>query len=1016
MSAAASLRRLAVGTLVFGGIMGIVAWQAGGLTSGSGTGQPRDPTIAAKPPDDPFVTFTPGAQMSNARGVRVFRDGVAVVEGEPIAFRVWEGSWDRQRPLPGETIDERRILTEGFSVLLFHTRPTPEVPRPAALEGPNTTRVDADEAELELKTDSEFNATLNGNVKIVRHETDGNLILTTQSLDLEHADKGQGEELRATSTARVTITLDGTPSTLDATPDADGPTTRARLEGTGLDADLSRSRTDEIEQTRITLQRDVVAEFLAPQGAATGQGSNDAADLVPATISCDSVAVLENLEPGTARRPSRWLATFRENVVVLQAPSTLRCELLEIEFEMAPSGSRQGGVEILRVVADGGVVVDSSDEATSTKWRLRTQKSVTQRDSKGGYDVDLVGGTTLGYDGTLRGREVDGATGRIEVQCSGPAKLHTDAESGRPDGPVRGRITFTEDVIARQWSTEAGVETLETEVRAPELSLLGSRVQTGDARLDPETLVANGNETERVHLRRETLTANSRVFTWHVMRAQDTERILLSGTPAVQFEDRSGVSLTGSAQTGTVATLHINADEEIEIRRRHTAPKPGESSSGYAVVQARKNVVMRRLLDERETYRLSASSVDATLDSNWQPTRFRAYDNVVITGSGDRPGDRYLELRGDRMSADIDPTKTDDERWTHTTVHVFGQAGQPSRAKLREPGTDGAAARTHTIEAERISYEEAGTLFVARRNAKVRLERIARNPNADDQLDVTISGGLLRMRLKPASAETAGRPEVLRVEGERSVTLETRTAVVTGQTLTYDRVTGVAIAKGRPARVVFLHTESQEQGWTGRVRTLDSFVTSEEVRAEFDTTEGADGRPRRVTCSGGVMRFFQFAKGADPDSAPALITVKTDGPIEMLPESASASENVEITWEWRLPNGRLERRARLLADRVDLAFDPKAEGEFQDRVKRAVATGTRSRPARLFTPALDATADRVESDGAWIDMLSPWGGRVRITKRDPPESFTCRKARYNYVTTEFEATGADYSQPEEGKR
>ena len=1003
-----SARRFAVGSVIFCGAMAVVVWQAGGIASRGTTPAPRDPDRAANPPGTQVVPMAPGAGMGSGRGVRVSKEGIAVVDGEPIPFVIWEGEWDTQRPLPGKTIDERRLLTEGFSVLLFHQRPTAEEPRPRAVEGPDTTRITADEAELQLGSDAAFQAALIGNVRIVRHAADGDLTLLTDSLDLEQtAGEGQDESVHATSEVHVVVEGSG-----------------MHLEGTGLDADLGRDggggRGDgDAGRTQLTLRKDVEARFLAARGAATPQGSFDAAELVTTTITCTSAATLQNIRAGTDRQPSRWLATFRENVVVTQSPTILRCQTFEVEFELAPKNARasrpqDGGrsgsaVKIVRALADGQVVVEGRDPDTDAGWSLRCGKSITRRDDKGGYDVDLLGGTTLKFDGTLRGRSKSGEQGRVEVRCSGPAILHSDPEAAQPGLPVRGRITFQDDVVARQWGA-AGE--LESEVRAPQITLHGSRTQTGDTRLDPETLIATGTAAERVHIHRGTLTATTRVLTWRVLRREDIERLLLSGRPAATFEDTSGLNPLGARDSKDPATLFLNAEDALEFEWRHTPSTATPDARPYATAKARGNVVLRRVMNERETYRLSANSLDVAFDAAMNPTRFRAYDNVQISGRGDRAGDRHVVLRGDRMAAGFVAASDGATQLSRTELDIFGQPDRPATCDFQESKDDSDDPRRHHIEAEHLSYQESGTLVVARRHALVQLERMARDPDTGKPLDLTISGGLLRIHLRPNDAENgeSGRPEVLRIEGERGVTLETPAAVVNGQTITYDRITGIAIATGSPARVILFHTKLGDARWGGTLNQLDSIVTSDEIRAEFDTTAKGDGRPRRMTCSGGRLRFFQNRDAQADDASPTRVSLTTTGPIEVLPESASATGDVELIWETRLPNGRLHRDARLLADRVEFTFDMAAKGSVRDRVKRAIATGSRARPARLFSPTIDATADKMESESAWINLLAPWGRAVRVTRRDPPESFTCKKARYNYLTEEFEATGADYSQ------
>ena len=48
---------------------------------------------------------------------------------------------------------------------------------------------------------------------------------------------------------------------------------------------------------------------------------------------------------------------------------------------------------------------------------------------------------------------------------------------------------------------------------------------------------------------------------------------------------------------------------------------------------------------------------------------------------------------------------------------------------------------------------------------------------------------------------------------------------------------------------------------------LESYVASDEIRVEFDPTEESPDRPRRVTCQGGMMRYYVVASPDDPDAS-----------------------------------------------------------------------------------------------------------------------------------------------------
>ncbi len=218
MNAAAGLRRAAIFVVLFGGVMAIAVWQAGGIGVPRQVRRaPTDTTRAAMPPGD-VVPIEGGASMGRGRGVRIARDAVEVVDGEPNSYRAFEAAWARQTPIPGGTIDERRLHTEDFTALLFHRRPTSEQPRPPAIEGPDTTRINAAEADLEIGRGAAFRAQLSGGVEVVRHSTTADLTLRTDDLEIARIERARGaEELHATTDARVFVDGKG-----------------AHLEGTGL--------------------------------------------------------------------------------------------------------------------------------------------------------------------------------------------------------------------------------------------------------------------------------------------------------------------------------------------------------------------------------------------------------------------------------------------------------------------------------------------------------------------------------------------------------------------------------------------------------------------------------------------------------------------------------------------------------------------------------------------------------------------------------------------------------------
>ncbi len=652
------------------------------------------------------------------------------------------------------------------------------------------------------------------------------------------------------------------------------------------------------------------------------------------------------------------------------------------------------------MIADGTVLIIGTGETGDT-WRLAAARAETVTTPRGGLDTTLTGGTELTFAGTLRGGGTE--RGRVEIRSAGPARMHSDAlpQPGRTQS--RGSIVFEQDVIVDQWA-ETGE--LETHIEAPELTIGGfwSNDPGGDGRLDPETLTASGTADKRVLIERGAgldLVAHCQVLTWRVHRDTQLERLLLGGRPSVRFTDTSGMVPTGQGEAGVAATVFVDAKESIEFQWRHGLAADSSAADDptrpFATVAASGDVLLRRAVDERESYRISARAIDVAFDADQEVRGIHAYDNVEMAGTGDTPGAPRVVLRGDRLSAERDPDLGTDER-VRSTVFVFGDASRPAEARVEETHGPQGVLRPkpieHVLRGEQLRYEEGGTRLIARRSARAEIDA-DRQEHSDRSApplpgNLTVRAGEIVAHLDPAAAELTRGGDLRKLVATGGVSITAGdTYVVTGDTIEYDHVAAQAIARGRPARSV-------RKGVAGR----DDFVNSDEIHVAFARQANGKPEPQRVTCDGGMIQIFQPVKDDEP---PRRLVITADGPIEMLSSSGSATGDVRMTVNEISPSGAAQQRAALTAERVDLTFDPTARNRpASERLQRAVAVGSTGRPVRLVTTDRTATADRAELTGPWIDLTSPFGNPVHVIEHGPPRSeMVCDSARYNLRTNDF---------------
>ncbi len=969
-----TLRRVTIFGVVFGGLMAAVAWQAGGIR-----GNKPHRTVSAARPDEPtgIVTIGGDAGIGRGRGVRVFRDGVAPVDGAPVMFRKWEAWWEKQTPREGDGPDRHVLLCEDFHVLFFHAVPDEHDPRPRAVEGPNTTRIDATRAEMDSgSAQRELRADLIENVVITHHGVESDLVLKTRRLFVEETAEGGRERQIARTDEPVTIT---------------GPS--LELTGTGLDFELDA-------RPVVTLRRDVRAEFVTQRALVGAPTTTLAGETATAVITCSGAASIEALEGARRRNVRRpWKMTFEGDVVVKQAGGTLSADRLEIQF--LTGGNRERSEDdLMFVLADGNVVAGTEKSADGNAWTVHTARMRTTRGVKSEYISTFDGGTTMTFNGALG--ETDGA-GRIEVRSSGPATLKTDRAPPRPESPTRTRVHFTKDAVFRQWDA---AEVMTGEVTAPEIILLGTRVMDADGtvRPEPDSLTAMGNETTPVKIFHRGVRVSSRVATWRTIGDKGMERLLLNGTPRAEFADESGWNPLGGSKALRPAVLELTAGEAIELMTIRKTPNGDPAATERPTAHAEGGVTLRRVMDGQETYRLDSRNLDVGFDTARRPAHLRAYGDVHLVGRGEAPGSPRVELLGERLQAvrEGEGEPGPQGLWTQTRLGVYGDVGNPARALFDAPTDKDGPRRAHRVRAQEITYEQNGSTLIARRDAVAEINRRmdggAPSGVADD---ATVRGNELRAVLSPKRNPT-DTAELLRVVASGAAVVTTKTFTVTGDSVTYDHRAGTATVEGRPARAVM----RDRSGRTTRSGTPhESTVVSERIVVEFDgrLIGGKGAEPRRIRCSGGRIVLYT----TPDDRATAIVkrvSVVAAGAINVQRGFASAEWDVAVTWESEMRGGSWQRDARLSCERVNLTIDPQADANFTGRIRHATAIGTEDAPVRVESGRVTAFTDRVEAEGAWLKMSSPWGRRTRIIERSSngeTSEFEFDSGWWNYFTNEW---------------
>lgn len=977
-------------TLISAGVVAAVVvavFVAGGRTKtpapadGSGNGGDgigREPGDVAHPMD--------GAGVGPSRGGHFEFDRSVDYAGRRILFREWQAAWRAATPRESDDPDNPDIHAEDAE-LTFYPGPSATNPDPRAVLGPGATTARSRRADIARGATGRVHAELNEEVHLERYE------------------EARGETASDAASVSVialeteSLTLDRQGPTNDVTAATDAPV-------------VIRNGPDEVHAVGMTSDSGLARAELRSHvnGTFTMEGG-------PLDLESDGPGLVEALDrrpgvPVTERR--LWRVTFRENVRAVQGSLKMSCRdsfVVEMPLRARAAGADDLPDEIRRLEAHGDFKL--AGEGKDGPFSIAAD-SVRRWREDGDHDVmEFLGGTDMVFQGRLgparSGPEVGGPS-RLRIVCKGPV---TYRDRPHPDPVMRGLRRFTmvfeDDVIVTQEDLATGAQV--SRLEAPKVTLFGNRdpAQVFDPRV--EHLTAEGG----VHLvhrfdevkREGAFDARAASAAWMENRTTGERAYALVGSPQVRFFGRAGFHVFGAAPAEERdSTFILTCDDEVTIRER---PIPDDPRQRVATsMHASVNVKLRKIVDETEPLRITAQVLDAAFDPDGRLASAVASGDATIEGRAEDGSGRRGAASGDKIVINDQGRPAEDGIPTSATIE--GRRDKPALAVVYDV-EDGAPVQHH-IQGEKIEYRARGTVILATGTAIVTLSRpdgtaLVRGSDFEDAgSSLQLSADSIRADLAPRRPTTGKDPELLRLhaEGGRGARLSAaKGQSVSGDVLDFDAVTGVASATGRPARAEWTPVSKGEP--------LTSFVLSPAIRAVLSTTKPDAGRLERVTCDGGTIHAFLVARASDDPAAavapPRRTVVTAKGPISVGTRSGTAEKDVLVVIE-TLEGPRWERRGEIQCDRLELTFDPAAQGGTMSQVTKLLATGSADRVARFVSPALDGSADRIEARGTdnRVHLSSTSGRRVKLSDKESKLRYRCVPSCWiDYSTKEWESQG-----------
>jgi lipopolysaccharide-assembly LptC-related protein len=981
MLARDSVRRAVVFLGLFGAVLGVLIWRAGGLRARTNSGDEGPPPTEHA---GPLAPIAPDLSMGASENGTITRDDTKLVDGRPVRWRAWTASWKSAVPRPAANPDES-VQDIDAPRLVLYPEPRRGDARPVAEGGPGTTTVTSRTGTLKDRRGVRTEIRLAGDVAVDHVDPDrGDAHLRTNSLDVTLQEANGVTKRHVASADRVAVTG-----------------ARGRIEGVGLDGEVAGSA------CAVTLLEDVKASFLMRGGVLSG-GSAAAKD-VPLVVTCAGAAELVALDDTPRPADRRWKATFHDKVHVVQADSVVDCDLLEVEFRMGELKSADA-LPPERVVATGHVRVQGTTE--TRVFTITADKATHSREGATGVETDVVlfeGNPVLDVQGAVGpagrlGKDAAAAPQRLEIRSAATATM-TTRRSGK-NALWRTSVAFEKDVVARQWddATKGGDPT--AEMRAPIATLYGTRLE--NAAFQPEALTAQG--PGGVELKRRDMTGHGNAATWFRKPEAGVDTYILQGNSSVTYRGPQALHPFGRAKTSEDGRIVIESGDNLTVDVwGDAAPRaPNAPPAQYAKFTADRGVVFRQLDGDAEIYRLAADTVTATVDASHE------LEQAVATGAPKRPAhiwglaedgqERDLYGTTIRLDRDVMPAGTPKGAPRTSQVLAVGDASGPAVVVLREK--DGSR---HEARAERLHYHDDGraALVTASRNVVATLDMSVREAERKDLSQyvagaVTVSANDAKIELAPATEAKATKRQLRRVVAEGRVSVDGRRNRLVGESLDYDAATGIAELRGHDARLVSLMESSR----------YTNSVNAPLLRAYLDVSEDPAKRGEliRAACPEGgmILRYIDppdAAGGAAQGSVPRRLQLQSDGPIEVTREDATAvGDDVAARLQHLEGADSWTPDVTAWCNRAHMTYDLGATGGARDRVTTLEAEGRPDRPVRVDTPRFTGTATRVEIDAKKpvLHLASSPGHPVKVKDKTDQRTVYTDDGWWNYAKREWE--------------
>jgi hypothetical protein len=752
----------------------------------------------------------------------------------------------------------------------------------------------------------------------------------------------------------------------EATSDAAARTLRAggavsvaseslRLAGKGLEAAESTGH--------LRIGSDVSGSVDGKRGVRLAGAAADG----PTRFRCRGPARVVPLEAAArATESRRWRITLEEEAVVEQEGTRLAARRIELDVSRSGPG---GATEVDEVRADGAVVLEGRREDRTLR---ATADRLVARPRPGGTTEAWLDGSP-----TLRAATVAGGaeTEVLEVRGGGGARLAFPDDEGPASAEFRGGSTATWTVPAE----EPGGPPRVRELTAATVTLAGMRALGGDTRL--EHAVAVGSAL----LREGDRTARGNRLEVRPLPGGGTRAVLdgdvLVSWPGVGRLDALDAGTGPGAPPGDPGVLLLASPGRAAL----DFPPDGAADRGGRF-EVSGGAVLRRVVGEREIYRLSAAALDGRGAPDGRALEhLRATGDVALAGREEGPGGRRYEMRGEvlevRGAAGADGPRTAD---------LDGPAGGP--AEVRFVGEDG---RPFSIAARALRLDHAtGALHAegAVRGkgilpggdpARGGAPRFGGGPTeiACGVLDAFLGGG--------AVAGQEGATRVRSLDARDSVWIRTETAYASGDRLTFGEDAGSGVLRGAPARV----TARTAAAAAPAGDRLEDLCEAPEFRLSFE-----DGKITEALAPGGGRVVGHRVVAGSP---PERIDASCRGPLAYRPAETRLRGDVEIAHAVRRGGTWLNLERTAGADEVVLHHPPSAAG-VAGGVIRAVAAAEGGRMTVDLGAGEGARVEgvsRADFDGAAGRVaLESSPGHPRFRVRSAGTTTSCRRAVYEIRT------------------